>query len=93
MTKPSTIQVDVTSPAELLLSIVRNSMAEGPDSSDIAAAGCFFLEHLSGVQDVLQSWNEPEYVCNAGLFHSVYGTELFQVCLLLPKLPIHQTSP
>lgn len=42
-------------------------------------SGCLFLEHLSGVQGVLQSWNEPEYVCNTGLFHSVYGTELFQV--------------
>ena len=41
--------------------------------------GCLFLEHLSGVQEVLQSWDEPEYVCNTGLFHSVYGTELFQV--------------
>ena len=50
-------------------------------------AGCLFLEHLSGVSVVLQSWNEPEYVCNTGLFHSVYGTELFQVCLILPKLP------
>jgi len=28
---------------------------------------------------VLQSWNEPEYVSHTGLFHSVYGTELFQV--------------
>ncbi|KAL3161203.1 hypothetical protein ABBQ38_009572 [Trebouxia sp. C0009 RCD-2024] len=40
--------------------------------------GCLFLEHLSGVQEVLRSWDEPEYVCNTGLFHSVYGTELFQ---------------
>lgn len=40
--------------------------------------GCLFLEHLSGVQEVLRSWNEPEYVCDTGLFHSVYGTELFQ---------------
>ena len=45
-------------------------------------SGCLFLEHLSGVQAVLQSWNEPEYVCNTGLFHSVYGTELFQVLLV-----------
>ena len=44
-------------------------------------AGCTFLEHLSGVQQVLLSWHEPEYVCNTGLLHSVYGTELFQVVL------------
>ena len=40
--------------------------------------GCTFLEHLSGVANVLASWGEPESVANAGLFHSIYGTELFQ---------------
>lgn len=40
--------------------------------------GCTFLEHLSGVADVLATWGEPESVSLAGLFHSIYGTELFQ---------------
>lgn len=43
-----------------------------------ADAGCTFLEHLSGVADVLATWGEPESVSLAGLFHSIYGTELFQ---------------
>ena len=54
--------------------------------------GCLFLEHLSGVQDVLRSWDEPEYVCNTGLFHSVYGTELFQVLYVL-HVPYRTVTP
>ena len=34
-----------------------------------------FDEHLKGVQAVLRYWNAPEYLCSAGLFHSIYGTE------------------
>lgn len=37
-----------------------------------------FDEHLKGVQSVLRNWNAPEYLANAGLFHSIYGTEGFQ---------------
>ena len=44
-------------------------------------AGVKFLEHLQGVQRVLESWGEPNAVSLAGLFHSIYGTELFQVTL------------
>lgn len=37
-----------------------------------------FDEHLKGVQAVLRFWKSPEYLTNAGLFHSIYGTEGFQ---------------
>jgi hypothetical protein len=37
-----------------------------------------FDDHLKGVQAVLRKWNAPDYLCNAGLFHSIYGTEGFQ---------------
>ena len=37
-----------------------------------------FDSHLVGVQSVLRSWNAPEYITNAALFHSIYGTEGFQ---------------
>ncbi|KAK9805046.1 hypothetical protein WJX73_006614 [Symbiochloris irregularis] len=37
-----------------------------------------FLDHLMGVSRVLQNWGEPQAVCDAGLFHSIFGTELFQ---------------
>jgi hypothetical protein len=34
--------------------------------------------HLRGTYDTLAHWGCPEAVCRAGLFHSVYGTEMFQ---------------
>lgn len=37
-----------------------------------------FDSHLRGVQSVLRRWGAPEYLANAGLFHSLYGTEGFQ---------------
>ena len=40
-------------------------------------AGCPFLDHLQGVQHVLEGWNEQESVCYIGLYHSIYGSELF----------------
>ena len=37
-----------------------------------------FDNHLVGVQSVLRSWGASEKLCNAALFHSIYGTEGFQ---------------
>jgi hypothetical protein len=37
-----------------------------------------FLSHLIGTRRVLGSWGAREALCDAGLFHSVYGTEYFQ---------------
>ena len=36
------------------------------------------LDHLIGVYNLLKSWDAPEYVQDAGLFHSVYGTTYFK---------------
>lgn len=33
-----------------------------------------FLNHLVGVYKILIAWNQPKFICRAGLFHSVYGT-------------------
>jgi hypothetical protein len=35
------------------------------------------LAHLKGVHDLLRSWDCSDALCDAGLFHSVYGTEIF----------------
>lgn len=35
-------------------------------------------DHLSGVHRILVAANSDEYVCTAGLFHSVYGTQSFK---------------
>lgn len=37
-----------------------------------------FDEHLRGVQAILRYWNSDTAISNAGLFHSIYGTEGFQ---------------
>ena len=40
-------------------------------------SGSSLLSHLVGTKNLLDDWGAPEYVCNAGLFHSIYGTEYF----------------
>jgi hypothetical protein len=37
-----------------------------------------FDEHLKGVQSVLRYWGSPKHLSDAGLLHSIYGTEGFQ---------------
>jgi len=37
-----------------------------------------YLAHAIGVYNDLRAWGADEDVCNAGLFHSIYGTEIFQ---------------
>lgn len=37
-----------------------------------------FLAHLVAVHRDLESWGCSQDVCRAGLFHSIYGTELFR---------------
>ena len=36
------------------------------------------LEHLIGVSEILKDMDAPEYIQDAGLFHSVYGTAYFR---------------
>ncbi|MFA6238066.1 MAG: DUF6817 domain-containing protein [Bacteriovorax sp.] len=35
------------------------------------------LAHLTGTYDILKKWECEEYLCLAGLCHSIYGTESF----------------
>lgn len=37
-----------------------------------------FLSHLLGTRRLLAAWGERPALCDAGLFHSAYGTEYFQ---------------
>ena len=37
-----------------------------------------FLSHLAGTRRMLASWGCRLALCDAGLFHSVYGTEYFE---------------
>ncbi|HTG45885.1 MAG TPA: hypothetical protein VK633_15300 [Verrucomicrobiae bacterium] len=36
------------------------------------------LQHLIGTHDLLKKWQCRTVVCEAGLFHSIYGTERFE---------------
>lgn len=40
-------------------------------------SGRTLLDHLVGTHDLLQRWGNSEDICNAGLFHSIYGTVHF----------------
>jgi hypothetical protein len=35
--------------------------------------------HLEATHDLLREWGARDALCDAGLFHSIYGTEYFQV--------------
>lgn len=37
-----------------------------------------YLAHAIGVHNDLRAWGCSEEICRAGMFHSIYGTELFQ---------------
>lgn len=37
-----------------------------------------FLSHLVGTARLLRRWGSDGHLCDAGLFHSVYGTEYFE---------------
>lgn len=45
--------------------------------SELSHSGGTLLDHLIGTRAVLSRWGERPAVCDAGLFHSVYGTETF----------------
>jgi hypothetical protein len=41
-------------------------------------SGETLLAHLCGTHELLTAWGCPDDLCRAGLFHSVYGTEVFR---------------
>ena len=36
-------------------------------------------DHLIGTYDILEKWNNTKEICLAGLFHSIYGTVVYQI--------------
>jgi hypothetical protein len=40
--------------------------------------GASLLAHLLATHDMLKAWGCAKYVCEAGLFHSIYGTAIFR---------------
>jgi hypothetical protein len=48
-------------------------------------SGKNLLKHLTNTYRILRRWGCPEYLCVAGLFHSVYGTETFRHATFAPR--------
>jgi hypothetical protein len=44
--------------------------------------GATLYDHLMATAAILESWNAPDHVCKAALFHSIYGTEYFKDAVL-----------
>ncbi len=47
-------------------------------ATEVAHTSKSYLAHGIGVSNDLKEWGSDEDVAKAGLFHSIYGTELFQ---------------
>ena len=47
-------------------------------ADDTAHSGATLWGHLHGVHRILHAIGAPAYLCAAGLFHSVYGTQSFK---------------
>lgn len=48
-------------------------------SSDIEHTDKSYLAHAIAVHNDLKRWGADDELCRAGLFHSIYGTELFKL--------------
>lgn len=42
-------------------------------------SGRHLIDHLAGTYRLLEAWGNPASICRAGLFHSIYGTNIFTV--------------
>lgn len=51
-------------------------------------SGRTLFDHLKGVHDLLRDWGNDADVCNAGLFHSIYGTKTFKHVTIDDRRPV-----
>lgn len=58
---------------EKCVSFLRSMQADGLPHSERG-----LLDHLIGTRQLLIEWGARDPVCDAGLFHSVYGTEHYE---------------
>jgi hypothetical protein len=56
------------------LELLRRYHADATEHS-----GRRLIDHLLGVYRLLDSWGDAPEICRAGLFHSIYGTNIFTV--------------
>jgi len=55
---------------------------KGLNAAEIGHSDNTYLSHASSVYRDLKSWKCSEELCDAGMFHSIYGTEIFQKFVL-----------
>src|SRR3954469_23348899 len=60
---------------------LRAARAEGMPHTDRG-----LLDHLLGTRELLVEWGARPEVCDAGLFHSVYGTEHYKPTTIPPSM-------
>jgi hypothetical protein len=65
---------DMDEELEKRLRFLRNANTQGMPHTDGA-----LLDHLLGTRRLLVEWEARPAVCDAGLFHSVYGTEYYEL--------------
>lgn len=51
-------------------------------TADLAHSGHTFMDHLLGTRALLVQWEASPDICDAGLFHAVYGTEIFDTAIV-----------
>ena len=56
----------------------RDFLIEHLHADEVRHSGRDFYTHLSGTYDLLKAWGNPQSLCLAGLFHSIYGTWHFR---------------
>lgn len=59
---------------EIRLRFLREAKTEGMPHSNRA-----LLDHLLGTRQLLVEWGARSELCDAGLFHSIYGTEHYEL--------------
>ena len=47
-------------------------------ADEVPHSGATLIDHLVGVHDILVANGAAQYICDAGLFHSIYGTPAFK---------------
>lgn len=47
-------------------------------AADVEHSDGSYIGHAAGVYRDLKAWECSDEICDAGLFHSIYGTEIFQ---------------
>jgi len=66
--------------ADAIIAFLR---AEGADERP-HAGGRTLLDHLCGTAEILRRWDQAEWLVDAALIHSVYGTEAYDAQLIDP---------